>query len=172
MHDDTGNCAGKGSGDEGRPAELGAGDAADDRHGNAPDDTSAQHGQNQRHIDVAPLFRQQLVQKARKQAVGRQLKAHGNGCDQRRHQKQAVAQHGRHQSHHHRPPRAAEKACQQHGNVHGTQRPADLWNLSCEKRQVQAQGQTHSRAGQMAQQQFGSGICIHGKAPFQSGLPS
>ena len=86
---------------------------------------------------------QTAVEQAGKETIGGQLKGHGQGSGE--HGREAAGENRVHQgsnkAHQSAPGAAAEKAAQQHRQVHGQQHGADLRDISGEKGQYVSQGQ-------------------------------
>ena len=109
----------------------------------APNQASRHHGGQQRrvHPDRA-FFGKAAVHQPDHQAVGQQLKRHGDRHGvQLRHREQQRAQQRRHKAHRRAVLPAAHKPAQQHGDVHRQQHTADLRDLPRQQGQHKAQRQ-------------------------------
>ena len=101
---------------------------------------------------VAFFARQAAVHQAADNPVGGQLKAHGHASGKNgRHAEQRKAQRRRDRAHSQGVYRPAQKAAQQHRQVHGGQGAADLRNLPCQKGQHHAQSQADGADNQLHQ---------------------
>ena len=106
---------------EGRDVQTGAGEAH-----RAPDKAAGEHGDDQRDVVPADLFRQRAVQQPRNRAVGGQLKGHRDGHrEEGRHSERQRAQQRREEADAKPPLPAADEAAEQGGQMHRQKHFAD-----------------------------------------------
>ena len=112
---------------------------------------------------------QTAVEQTGKETIGGQLKGHGQGSGE--HGRKAAGENRAHQgsnkAHQSAPGAAAEKAAQQHRQVHGQQHRADLGNVSREEGEYIGQSQHKGGQDQALDAQTRRGCsCVHEQNSF------
>lgn len=166
LHDDAGDGIDDGTRPKERPRKCAVAQTEDNHLHNAPDNASRDHCTDQRKIDGADLLGEDAIQNAGYQTVGQKLKRHCDSGEDGRHSEENVAQQGSGDTDHSCPPRTAQKACQQYGQMHRTQRSADLWDLTGQKGKYQTQRKTDTGIGKIADLRIFVMSCIHRQHPF------